>query len=68
MVTTRWSPRVHNMSPKKLLITEGTLIRAEEGPKALASPLTAYTVQVNFSLAVAEYTLGGYNWRHRGNF
>ena len=39
--------------------TDGTLIRAEEGPKVLASP-TAYIAQVLFSLAVVAYTLGGY--------
>ena len=50
------------------LFTAGTLIRAEEGPKVLASPPTAYVAQANFSLAVAEYILGGYKWRHRGNF
>ena len=49
-------------------ITDGTLIRAEEGPKVLASPPTAYMAQANFSVAVADYTLGGYNWRHRGDF
>ena len=48
--------------------TDGTLIRAEEGPKVLASPPTAYMAQANFALAVAEFTLGQDNWRHRGNF
>ena len=49
-------------------ITDGTLIRAEEGPIVLASPPTAGMAQTNFSFAVAEYTLGEYNWRHRGDF
>ena len=30
------------------ITTDGTLIRAEEGPKVLASPPTAYIVQANF--------------------
>ena len=50
------------------LSTDGTLIRAEEGPKVLASPPTAYIAQANLSFALAECTLGGYNWRHRGDF
>ena len=49
-------------------ITDGTLIRAEEGPKVLASPPTAYMAQTFFSLAMAVYSLGGHNWRHRGDF
>ena len=53
---------------KYVRITDRTLIRAEEGSKVLASPPTAYVAQANFSLAVAEYILGGYKWRHRGNF
>ena len=48
--------------------TDGTLIRAEEGPKVLASPPTAQMAQAFLSLAVAISTLGGYNWRHRGDF
>ena len=48
--------------------TDGTLIRAEEGPKVLASPPRAYMAQAFFSLDMAVYTLGGYNWRHRGDF
>ena len=40
-------------------ITDGTLIRAEEGPKVLASPPTAQMAQAFLSLAVAIYTLGG---------
>ena len=48
--------------------TVGTLIRAEEGPKVLAAPPTAYMAQAIFSLPVAIDTLGGYNWRHRGVF
>ena len=50
------------------LSTDGTLIRAEEGPKVLASPPTAYMAQVIYFVAMADYTLGGYNWRHRGDF
>ena len=48
--------------------TDGTLIRAQEGPKVLASPPRAYMAQAFFSLAMAVYTLDGYNWRHRGDF
>ena len=48
--------------------TDGTLLRAEEGPKVLASPPTAQMAQAFLSLAVAIYTLGEYNWRHRGDF
>ena len=48
--------------------TDGTLIRAEEGPNVLASPPTAQMAQAFLSLAVAIYTLGEYNWRHRGDF
>ena len=51
-----------------LLTTDGTLIRSEEGPKGLAAPPTAHMAQVIFSLPVAVDTLGGYNWRHRGDF
>ena len=50
------------------IYTDGTLIRAEEGPNVLASPPTAQMSQAFLSLAVAIYTLGGYNWRHRGDF
>ena len=50
------------------IFTDGTLIRAEEGPKVLASPPRAYMAQTFFSLAMAVYTLGGHNWRHRGDF
>ena len=49
-------------------ITDRTLIRAEEGPKVLASPPTAYMAQAIYLVAMADYTLGGYNWRHRGDF
>ena len=48
--------------------TDGTQIRSEEGPKVLAAPPTAYMVQTIFLLAVAVNTLGGYNWRHHGDF
>ena len=51
-----------------LVYTDGTLIRAEEGPKVLASPPTAYMAQAIYLVAMADYTLGGYNWRHRGDF
>ena len=50
------------------LHTDRTLIGAEEGPKVLAPPPTAHMAQAFLSLAVAIYTLGGYNWRHRGDF
>ena len=50
------------------LSTDGSLIRAGEGPKVLAPPLIVYMAQANFSLAVADYTLSGYNWRQYGNF
>ena len=39
-----------------------------EGPKGLAAPPTAHMAQVIFSLPVAVDTIGGYNWRHRGDF
>ena len=48
--------------------TDGTLIRSEEGPKGLAATPTAHMAQVIFSLPVAVNTLGGYYWRHRGDF
>ena len=38
------------------------------GTQIVASPPTAYIAQANFSLALAEYILGEYNWRHRGDF
>ena len=38
--------------------TDGTLIRAEEGPKVLASPPTAYMAQAIYLVAIADYTLG----------
>ena len=50
------------------LTTDGTLIRAEEGPKVLHAPPTAHMVQSISSLVTAVDTLGGYNWRHRGDF
>ena len=56
------------MKRKAIHFTDGTLIRAEEGPKVLASPPTAHMAQAFFSLAMAVYTLGGYDWRHRGVF
>ena len=34
----------------------------------LHAPPTAHMVQSISSLAVAVDTLGGYNWRHRGDF
>ena len=34
----------------------------------LHAPPTAHMVQSIFSFAVAVDTLGGYNWRHRGDF
>ena len=64
--STKLRPKVQLQGRK--LITDGTLIRAEEGPKVLASPPRAYMAQAFFSLAMAVYTLGGYNWRHHGNF
>ena len=48
--------------------TDRTLIRSEEGPNCLAAPPTAHMAQVIFSLPVAVDTIGGYNWRHRGDF
>ena len=48
--------------------TVGTLIRVEEGPKVLASPPRAKMAQTNFLFTVADYTLDGYKWRHRGDF
>ena len=57
--STKLLPKVQLQGRK--LITDRTLIRAEEGPKVLAPPPTAYMAQANFSLAVAEYTFGGYN-------
>ena len=50
------------------MITDGTLIRAEEGPKVLHAPPTAHMVQSIPTLAVAVDTLGEYKWRHRGDF
>ena len=64
--STKLRPKVQLQGRK--LITDGTLIRAEEGPKVLASPPRAYMAQGFFSFAIAVYTLGGYNWRHRGDF
>ena len=52
----------------RVAITDGTLIRAEEGPKVLASPPTAFMAQAIYLVAVADYTLGEYNWRHCGDF
>ena len=48
--------------------TDGTLIRAEEGPKVLHAPPTAHIVQSIPILAVAVDTLGEYIWRHSGDF
>ena len=53
---------------REYVSTERTLTRREEGPKALAAPLTSYIAQVIFSLPAAVDTSGGYNWRHHGNF
>ena len=44
-----------------VMSTDGTLIRAEEEPKVLASPPTAFMAEANISLAVAEYTSDEYN-------
>ena len=61
--------KLHNYKLNfKLSFTDQTLIRSEEGPKGLAAPLTAYMAKAMFSLPVAVDTLGGYNWRHRGDF
>ena len=38
------------------------------GTQLLQAPPTAHMVQSIFSFAVAVDTLGGYNWRHRGDF
>ena len=67
------APFTQTIKPKKIdfvnfWCTDGTLIRAEEGPKVLASPPTVYMAQVFFSFAMAVYTLNGYNWRHRSDF
>ena len=48
--------------------TDRTLVRAEEGPKVLHAPLTAHMVQSIFTLEVAVDNIGGYNWRHHGDF
>ena len=64
--STKLRPKVQLQGRK--LITDGTLIRAEEGPKVLASPPTAYMAQAIYLVAMADYTLGGYNWRHHGDF
>ena len=48
--------------------TDGTLIRAEEGPKVLHAPPTAHMVQSIPTLAVAVDALGEYKWRHHGDF
>ena len=55
--STKLLPKVQLQGRK--LITDRTLIRAEEGPKVLAPPPTAYMAQANFSRVVAEYTLNG---------
>ena len=54
------------MNPR--MCTDGTLIRAEEGPKVLHAPPTAHMVQSIPTLAVAVDTLGEYKWRHHGDF
>ena len=64
--STKLRPKVQLQG--RILITDGTLIRAEEGPKVLASPPTAQMTQAFLSLAPALYTLGEYNWRHHGDF
>ena len=51
-----------------VVTTDWTLIRAEEGPKVLTSPPTAHMAQAFFTLAMAVYTLNGYDWRHHGVF
>ena len=38
------------------------------GTQLLHAPPTAHMIQSIFLFAVAVYTLGGYNWRHRGDF
>ena len=38
------------------------------GTQSFSTPPTAYMAEANFSLAVADYTLGGYNWRHCSDF
>ena len=48
--------------------TDRTQIRGEEGPEVLAAPSTAYMAQAIFSLPVGVDALGGYNWRHQGDF
>ena len=57
------------MTVKKVvtMITDGTILRAEAGPQALAPPPTAHCVQKIFTLTVAIDTLGGYKWRHCSN-
>ena len=57
-----------NIEQLSIAYTDGTLIRAEEGPKVLHAPLTAHMVQSIPTLAVAVDTLGEYKWRHRGDF
>ena len=38
------------------------------GVKLWATVPTAYMAQAIYLVAMADYTLGGYNWRHRGDF
>ena len=51
-----------------LIITDRTLIRAEEGPEVLHAPPTAHMVQSISTIAVAVDTLGENKWRHHGDF
>ena len=42
--------------------------KSEGGTQLLHAPPTAHMVHSISSFAVAVDTLGGYNWRHRGDF
>ena len=63
----KWGFNYHAHDQKEIF-TDGTLIRAEEGPKVLHAPPTAHMVPSISTLAVAVNTIGGYNWRHCGDF
>ena len=67
------APRTNITKYKILVVTETYNYRRDPnksggGTQLLHAPPTAHMVRSIFSFAVAVDTLGGYNWRHRGDF
>ena len=57
-----------HLNPSPHLMYRQEPNKSEGGTHLLHAPPTAHMVHSIFSLAVTVDTLGGYHWRHRGDF